>query len=212
MKCLLVTVFGLVLASQAWAQGPAGKGWIALFNGKDLSGWVENGQEKWVVEDGAILGESTVGHYGYLTTEKSYSSLELRLKFKPETDGNSGVFIRSSIVGDSPQSGPDIKGMQVEVDPMHNTGSIYKTGPGGGWAAKGTPECEHAIKARGWNDLEIRVDGLHFVTHLNGVPCVDYTDSHPNYTEGIIGLQIHAGGGVKIRFKDIYLKNIGARD
>ena len=91
MKYVLMASFGLLLASQAGAQAPAGNGWIALFNGRDLSGWVKNGQEKWMVEDGTILGESTVGHYGYLTTEKTYSNFVLRVKFKPETDGNTGL-------------------------------------------------------------------------------------------------------------------------
>jgi hypothetical protein len=205
MKRVLVAMLGLLLASQSGAQAPSEKGWIALFNGKDLSGWVKNGQEKWVVEDGAILGESTVGHYGYLTTEKTYGNFVLRVKFKPETDGNSGVFTRSRITGDSPKTGPDIVGMQVEVDPTRKTGSIYESG-GRGWVATGTPECEHAIKPRDWNELEIREQGTHYITHLNGVPCVDFTDAHPNYAEGVIGLQLHTGGGVKIRFKDIYLE------
>ena len=84
MKRLLVAVFVLSMVSQAWAQKPAGKGWIALFDGKDLKGWKNNGQEKWVAEDGTILGESTVGHYGYLTTEKTFSNFELHVKFNPE--------------------------------------------------------------------------------------------------------------------------------
>jgi hypothetical protein len=209
MRYLLVAVFGILLASQAGAQAPSGKGWISLFNGKDLSGWVKNGQEKWIVEDGTILGESTVGHYGYLTTEKTYSNFELRVKFNPEK-GNSGVFTRSRITGNSPKTGPDIEGMQVEVDPTRNTGSIYESGHRG-WVAMGTPECEHAIKPGEWNDLEIREEGVHYVTRLNGVPCVDFTDPHPSFTEGVIGLQLHTGGGVKIRFKDIYLKEIGTR-
>jgi hypothetical protein len=207
MKRLLVTVFGLLLATQAGAQAPAGKGWIALFNGENLSGWLNNGQEKWVVEDGTILGESTVGHYGYLTTKKTYSNFLLRVKFNPEK-GNSGVFTRSRITGNSPKTGPDIEGMQVEVDPTRNTGSIYESGHRG-WVAMGTPECEHAIKPGEWNELEIREEGVHYVTRLNGVPCVDFTDPQPSFTEGVIGLQLHTGGGVKIRFKDIYLKSIG---
>jgi hypothetical protein len=211
MKYTLVAVLGLLLATPAAAQTPGGKGWVALFNGKDLSGWVNNGQEKWVVEDGTILGESTVGHYGYLTTEKTYSNFSLRVKFKPETDGNSGVFTRSRITGNSPKTGPDIEGMQVEVDPTRNTGSFYESGHRG-WVAMGTPACEQAIKPRDWNELEITERGVHYVTRLNGAPCVDFTDLHPNFTEGVIGLQLHTGGGVKIRFKDIYLKDLGSKN
>ena len=209
MKCVLMAVLGLLLASQAGAQAPAGKGWIALFDGKDLSGWVNNGQEKWVVDNGVILGESTVGHYGYLTTERTYSNFELRVKFNPEK-GNSGVFTRSRITGNTPATGPDIEGMQVEVDPARYTGSIYESGHRG-WVAMGTPQCEAAIKPGEWNELVITEQGVHYVTRLNDVPCVDFTDPQPNFSGGVIGLQLHTGGGVSIRFKDIYLKETGTR-
>jgi 3-keto-disaccharide hydrolase len=212
MKHVLVALFvSLLLTVPAGAQAPAGSGWISLFNGKDLSGWKNNGQEKWVVDDGAILGGSTVGHYGYLTTEKTYSDFSLRLKFKPESNGNSGVFTRSRITGDSPKTGPDIQGMQVEVDPTRHTGGIYESG-GRGWVAMPLPACENAIKPRDWNDLEIAEEGRHYVTRLNGVQCVDFMDPDPKFTEGVIGLQLHTGGGVKIRFKDIYLRKLGVQE
>jgi hypothetical protein len=197
-----------LVTAQAFAQATAEKSWVSLFDGKDLSGWKTNGSEKWVVDDGAILGESTVGKYGYLTTEKTYRDFNLRLRFKCETDGNSGVFTRSRITGESAQTGPDIVGMQVEVDPTRHTGGIYESG-GRGWVALPTPEGEQAIKPRDWNDLEILAQGNHFTTRLNGVQIVDFTDPAPKFTEGVIGLQLHTGGGVKIRFKDIYIQELG---
>jgi hypothetical protein len=208
MRQALIVLFGcILLAVPTGAQAPAGSGWIPLFNGHDLTGWKNNGQEKWVVEDGAILGESTVGHYGYLTTENTYSDFVLRLQFKPETNGNSGVFTRSRITGDSPKTGPDIEGMQVEVDPTRHTGGIYESGRRG-WVAMPLPACEKAIKPRDWNDLEIAAEGRHYVTRLNGVPCIDFMDPNPKFTDGVIGLQLHTGGGVKIRFREIYLKKL----
>ena len=196
-----------LVAAQASAQA-AEKPWVSLFDGKDLSGWKANGAEKWVVDDGAILGQSTVGKYGYLTTEKTYRNFNLRLRFKCETDGNSGVFTRSRITGESPNTGPDIEGMQVEVDPTRHTGGIYESG-GRGWVALPTPEGERAIKPRDWNNLEILAKGNHFITRLNGIQIVDFTDSAPKFTDGVIGLQLHTGGGVKIRFKDIYIQELG---
>ena len=203
-----LSVFLSLVVSSALAQAPAEKGWVPLFNGKDLRGWKKNGAEKWVVEDGAILGESTVGKYGYLTTDKTYSDFMLRLRFKCETDGNSGVFLRSRITGESPATGPDIEGMQVEIDPTRHTGGLYESG-GRGWVALPTPEGERAIKPRDWNDLEITADGSHYVTRLNGVPIVDFNDPALRFTNGVTGLQLHTGGGGKIRFKDIYLKELG---
>jgi hypothetical protein len=197
----------LLVSGQAFAQAGGEKSWLSLFNGKDLSGWKNNGSEKWVVDDGTILGESTVGKYGYLTTVKTYRDFNLRLRFKCETDGNSGVFTRSRITGESPQTGPDIEGMQVEVDPTRHTGGLYESG-GRGWVALPTPEGERAIKPRDWNELEILAHGNHFITRLNGIQIVDFTDPAPRFTEGVIGLQLHTGGGVKIRFKDIHIQEL----
>ena len=65
-----------------------------LFNGKDLSGWIVNGTEKWYVEDGLLVCESgPEKNYGYLTTEKNFKDFILDLEFKQESNGNSDVFL-----------------------------------------------------------------------------------------------------------------------
>lgn len=196
-----------LMVMAAWAQGPAESGWVSLFNGKDLSGWRAHGAEKWVVENGEILGESTVGKYGYLTTEKTYRDFLLRVRFKCEGEGNYGVFLRSRITGQS-ETGPDIEGTQVEVDPKRHTGGIYESG-GRGWVALPTEEGERAIKPRDWNDLEIAIEGKHVVTRLNGVQIVDYYDPAPRFKEGVVGLQLHTGGGARVHWKDIFIQELG---
>jgi hypothetical protein len=196
-----------LMVMAAWAQSPAESGWVPLFNGKDLSGWRAHGAEKWVVENGEILGESTVGKYGYLTTEKTYRDFLLRVRFKCEGEGNYGVFLRSRITGQS-ETGPDIEGTQVEVDPKRHTGGIYESG-GRGWVALPTEEGERAIKPRDWNDLEIAIEGKHVVTRLNGVQIVDYYDPAPRFREGVVGLQLHTGGGARVHWKDIFIQELG---
>jgi len=205
LTTLLVAFITLVLPPSAPAQSSGA--WVPLFNGKDLTGWKNNGEEKWVAEDGTILGESTAAKYGYLTTEKSYKNFNLRLRFKPEAGGNSGVFFHSRIVGIDPQHGPDIEGMQVEVDPNvgKHTGGLYESG-GRAWIVRPTADGEQALKPGEWNLLEISVHGNHIVTRLNGVQIVDFTDPAPRYTDGVIGLQLHTGGGVKMRWKDIEIQ------
>ena len=207
----LLAVF-LLLTPSAVSQNSPQKAWVPLFNGKDLSGWKNNGDEKWVVEAGTILCESAANKYGYLTTEKSYRDFNLRLKFKPEALGNSGVFIRSHILGIDPNHGPDIEGMQAEVDPSvgKHTGGLYESG-GRGWVAMPTAEGERALKPSEWNLLEVSAIGNHIVTRLNGVQIVDYTDSSPKFTDGVIGLQIHTGGGVRMRWKDIEVQELSGR-
>jgi len=206
-RCGGVLAVALFLGLSALAQTPQEGGWVALFDGKDLSGWKKNGDEKWIVEQGTILCESTANKYGYLTTEKTYRDFTLRLKFKGEAAGNSGVFVRAKITGIDPQHGPDIEGMQVEVDPSpgKHTGGLYESG-GRGWVAQPTPEGERALKPSDWNDLEVSVQGNHIVTQLNGVKVVDFTDAAPKFTDGVIGLQIHTGGGVRMRWKDILIQ------
>jgi 3-keto-disaccharide hydrolase len=44
------------------------------------------------------------------------------------------------------------------------------------------------------------------MTQLNGVQIVDFTDSAQQFNEGVVGLQIHTDGGVKVRWKDIYIR------
>jgi hypothetical protein len=147
----------------------------------------------------SILCESTANKYGYLTTEKSYRDFNLRLKFKGEAAGNSGVFFHSRITGINPEHGPDIQGMQVEVDPSvgKHTGRLYESG-GRGSVKMPTAEGEQALKPGEWNDLEVSVQGNHIVTQLNSVKIVDFTDEAPKFTDGVIGLQIHTGGGVRM--------------
>lgn len=208
--CLWMLLLGGALVSvSAWPKG----GWVRLFNGKDLKGWKNNGDEKWIVDHGTILGQSTANKYGYLTTAKSYRDFNLRLKFKGEAAGNSGVFTHARITGIDPRHGPDIVGMQVEVDPnpgMH-TGGLYESG-GRGWVARPREEAEKALKTGAWNLLEISVQGNHIVTRLNGVQAVDYTDPAPKFSDGVIGLQIHTGGGVKMRWKDIFVQELNSSD
>ena len=200
MAGLLVCIVILPLSTTSSA-------WVSLFNGKDLTGWKNNGEEKWVVEDGTILCESAANKYGYLTTEKTYRNFDLRLKFKPEGEGNSGLFLRSKITGNNPEHGPDIEGMQVEVDPSvgKHTGGLYESG-GRGWVAMPSEAGEKALKPGQWNDLQVSLHGNHIVTQVNGTKVVDFTDPAPKFSEGVIGLQIHTGGGVKMRWKDISIQ------
>lgn len=195
----LALVF-LVAAPHAAPQS-SDEGWTALFNGKDLTGWKNYGAEKWTVENGEILGEAVTKEYGYLGTDATYKDFEMRGRFKAEGSGNSGIFYHSTITGTS------ITGVQVEVDPRPNmhTGGLYETG-GRNWLVWPNPEAERAMKVGEWNDVRFSVRGNRIMTWVNGVLALDYTDPSPKYSDGIIALQLHAGGEGKMRFKDLYIK------
>ncbi len=203
------TVAVMLLAYRVGFSPPSQRAWVRLFNGKDLDGWSVKGRERWVVDHGTILGESTVGHYGYLTTDNSYKDFVLRLLFKGEGNGNSGVFFHARIKAEMKDSGPDIEGMQVEVDPNmgHHTGGLYESA-GRDWLIQPTAAGEQALKPAAWNRLEISVQGHHIRTRLNVLQIVDYTDANPRFADGVIALQIDTGGGVRMPWRDLYIQEI----
>lgn len=192
-----LTVLLLVLSIASFAQ------FKSLFNGKDLSGWTIHGTEKWYVENGELVCESGPDEqYGYLSTETSYKDFELRVSFKLEANGNSGVFIRSDI------EGVKIEGWQVEVAPPNNhTGGIYES-YGRGWLIQPDPEKEKILKADDWNTMKIRAKGDKVTTWLNGKKMVQLSDEKIGAAEGFIALQIHDGGGIKVRWKDLTIKEL----
>ena len=182
--------------------------WESLFNGADLTGWNKVGNEKWVVEDGVIHGVGITEEYGYLTTEKSYKDFHLSLRFKCEADGNSGVYLHTKFEGDTPKI---IAGRQIEIDRTigNHTGGIY--GDGKGWIVWPAPELETVIRPNDWNDLLILLEGNRYRSYLNGVEMIDFTYPSPNSTEGVIALQLHSGGEGRMRFKDIFLRDLTDR-
>ena len=175
----------------------------SLFNGKDLTGWNIHGTEKWYVDDGDLVCESGPDkQYGYLSTTKSFKNFELSLQFKQEADGNSGVFFRSSI------DGVKISGWQVEVAPIDkHTGGIYES-YGRGWLIQPRPENEKYLKVGQWNTLTIRVMDGEVTTWLNEKQMVYLKDEKIALGEGFIALQIHDGGGIKVRWRKIVLQEL----
>lgn len=174
-----------------------------LFNGKDLTGWKIHGTEKWYVDKGMLVCESGPDkEYGYLSTEKAYKNFILDYEFKLEANGNSGVFIRSSI------DGTKITGWQVEVAPPgSSTGGIYES-YGRGWLIKPTAEDEKVLSPDGWNKAKIRVINDEVTTWLNGKQMVTLKDAKLGAGQGSIALQIHSGGGIKVRWKNIIINEL----
>jgi len=176
---------------------------VSLFNGKDLTGWIIHGTEKWYVDQGELVCESGPDEqYGYLSTEMEYKNFELTLEFKQETNGNSGVFFRSSI------EGVRIKGWQVEVAPPgHDTGGIYES-YGRGWLMKIPEEKEDILKMGAWNLLKIKVVDDTVTTWLNDKKMIELTDSKIGHATGSVALQIHDGGGIKVRWKNLFIRSL----
>ena len=174
-----------------------------LFNGKDLTGWKIYGTEKWYVEDGLLVCESGPDkEYGYLGTEQKFKDFELTLEFKQEANGNSGVFFHSSI------EGTKISGWQAEVAPPGSSiGGIYES-YGRGWLIKPEPEKDKALKMGEWNKMTVKVVGNVVTTFVNGTQMITLDDAKIGEKDGCIALQIHSGGGIKVKWRKIKIKQL----
>lgn len=173
---------------------------IILFNGENLDGWRIHGTEKWYVEDGDLICESGPDSaYGYLATVDTFKNMDLSLEFKQEAEGNSGVFFRSSI------EGTKIAGWQAEVAPPgSHTGGIYES-YGRGWLIQPDSTLDSFLKMGEWNQYRIRVNEDTVTTFLNGQQMIQLIDEKIGEAEGQVALQIHDGGGIKVRWRNLVL-------
>ncbi len=176
---------------------------VSLFNEKNLEGWDIYGTEKWYVEGGELICESGPDKgYGYLATQDFYKNFILELDFFQESDGNSGVFFRSSI------EGTKISGWQVEVAPPGlYSGGIYES-YGRGWLIKPSSDFDNVVKMNSWNSMKIKVYKNTVSTWINDQKMIELIDDKIGEANGSIALQIHDGGGIKVRWKNIFLTKI----
>ena len=198
MKYMLMFLVGSFLISgTTYAQN------ASLFNGKNLDGWKIYGTEKWYVEDGLLICESGADkEYGYLGTEMNYKDFILTFEFKQGKNGNSGVFIRSTV------DGTKVNGWRVEVAPSgQHTGGVYES-YGRGWLIKPEPEKEKVLKEGEWNKMTIKVQGAKLTTWLNETQMIELEDEKIGQGSGGIVLQIHSGGDVKVSWRNIEIKEL----
>jgi hypothetical protein len=203
------------------------KGFVALFNGKDLAGWKglvspdkgppgralmtkeqlaeaqkaadERMQAHWKVEDGALVFD---GKGDSLCTAKDYGDFELLVDWKILPKGDSGIYLRGT--------------PQVQIwDPGNQDGSAPGIGSGGLFNNQKNPSkpSKVADKPIGeWNTFRIVMVGEKVTIHLNGEKVVDnvtlenyWERDKPIYATGQIELQNH---GNTLWFKNAYIREI----
>ena len=196
MKKLLLNITLILTTFSLTAQE-------SLFNGKNLDGWNIHGTELWYVENGILICESGPDKgYGYLSTEKFYDDFDLTVEFKQEANGNSGVFIRSTF------EGTKVSGWQVEVAPPgSDTGGVYES-YGRGWLIKPDKEKDKVLKMGKWNKMRIRVVGNQIQSWLNDTSMISLEDEMIGKGKGSIALQIHDGGGIKVRWRNLLVSEL----
>jgi len=199
-------------AGQPAASAGASGAPVQIFNGRDLTGWVQVLDSKWKVEDGVLLarqdpqgrreGES------WLFTDKDYTDFVLTLKFRVTPGGNSGVFMRDPVPRaqrlNTPDGGPKPweSGLEAQIcadDEEWGTGGIV-------FVAKAQKGLEYPGE---WNEIKAKVQGDHVTTWVNGQMAAEGNQTKTK--RGAIGFQRHGTpkfADKLVEIKDVYVQEI----
>ena len=186
-------------------RGADDDGFSSLFNGKDLSGW-EGDTALWKVADDCIVGDSPgIKHNQFLCTKESYGDFELKLEFRMKDGaGNSGVQFRTKKLPNS----TEVSGYQADLGEGY-WGCLYDESRRNKTLVKAPADFEAKLKKGEWNEYTIRAEGDHIVLKMNGQTTVDYHEPDANIARsGIVALQVHSGGPMKIEFRKIRIKTL----
>jgi hypothetical protein len=233
MKKILMIVCSLWLAAHA-THLRAEEGFVTMFNGQDLTGWVGS-PDLWSVRDGVITGETTKDNPAkentfLIWTNGQPGDFEMRCSFRIEAKNsvgfaNSGVQFRSRVVKPSYWV---VSGYQADMEAGPNyTGGLYEEKARGILASRGDKVVIHAdgkiekvgslgdraaledeIHKGDWNDYVIIAQGNHIQQFINGKAMVDVVDEQTEKvaTTGIIALQLHAGQPMLVQFKNLRIR------
>lgn len=202
----------------------------SLFDGKTLEGW--DGDPKfWSVEEGAITGRTTAenptqGNTFLIWRGGTVGDFELTLEYKI-IGGNSGIQYRSQEVPDQKWV---LAGHQADFEAGDNYSGIHYEEKGRGILAlrgqktsigdNGKPtvleefakseNLQKHIKKEDWNTYKIIAKGQTFTHEINGhvTSIVIDEDKDGMTTEGLLGLQVHAGPPMTVQFRKIELKKL----
>ncbi|HTG43451.1 MAG TPA: DUF1080 domain-containing protein [Verrucomicrobiae bacterium] len=227
----LAVLASLQLCSAAEVKAP--KGFTAIFNGKDLTGWyglnadprkifamseeerarfqeksMEDVRKHWTAENNELVND---GHGDYLTTAKDYGDMELLIDYKTVAQADSGIYLRGN---------PQVqiwdyteKGGKWNIGADKGSGGLWNNSAG----AAGKDPLALADKPFGeWNHMRIIQIGSRTTVYLNDKLVVDnaimenYWDrKKPLWAKGPIQLQTHGG---EIRWRNIFLREIAAKE
>jgi hypothetical protein len=210
LPCSLVgAALALAVTSFSLLAADGDDGFVALYNGKDLTGWTTTGN--WLAEADGVLairpreGEKGWQRYSaYLYTNEKYDDFVLKLEFKIPPKGNSGVFFNIADMADPVAQGLEIQildsyGVEKELGHHDNGGIIKTAGP-----------KKNASKPAGeWNQMTITSQGDQLKVELNGELIQDInlaeSEAKDKPKSGHIALQDH---GLPLEFRNIRIKEL----
>lgn len=220
VACVLVAWGSWCPARAAAPPGPDAEGFVPLFNGKDLTGWV--GATRGYVPDND--GNLVCLHGGNLYTAKEYGDFIFRFEFKLTPGANNGLGIRAPLRGNAAYVGMELQILDnsaprwARLRPYQYHGSIYGVVPAKRGFLKPVGE---------WNAQEVIAKGQQITVKLNGTVIVDAdlgevirsgktpdgrgVKGHPGLLrkKGHIGF---LGHGSKLWFRSIRIKELRPAD
>jgi hypothetical protein len=187
-------------------NGPKGKGWIALCDGKDLAGWQSMTPDKpmsWKVVDGVMVNEKPHGVNIY--TDKKFNDFEFYAEYKISEGGNSGVFLRG------------LYEIQIIDDYGVPSDKPKDSGNGGMWSLK--PPSKNVSKPAGqWQSVYAKLVGDTVTVILNGQKIIDnfklerptfyYDEMKPIVKPGQPGPIILQGDHKPVEYRNVYIRPI----
>lgn len=192
MFAIVLLVAATSIGVESAAPRPP-EGYVALFNGVDLTNWKNEGKAKghWTVVDGVLHYD---GQGDSLVTSKNYGDFELLVDWKIGAGGDSGIYLRGC-----PQ-------VQIWDNPI-GSGGLYNNEKN---PSKPTAVADKPVGE--WNTFHIVIRGDKVSVELNGQKVVEnvtmenYFDrSKPLPATGTIELQHH---GNPLEFRNIYIKEL----
>jgi hypothetical protein len=215
MNALHIALFASLtsLAASCGTTGEPADGWVTLFDGQSLDGWVTSGGRydgaaAWGIEDGALTGrEGPGGEGGLIYTARPYTDFEFEVDVRLFYPFDSGVFVRM-VPRDT-----GLKGAQITIDhrPGGEVGAIYADG----FLAHNEAAAEQMNKDD-WNTFRVRCTGhpMHLEAWMNGAPIADHTieDGRGYARAGLIGLQVHGGENppenARVQFRNVRVREL----
>ncbi|WP_026950253.1 3-keto-disaccharide hydrolase [Algoriphagus mannitolivorans] len=212
---LIFLILMLIFYSASFAQQKVEKGFVALFNGENLDGWVGN-KTSYRAEGGMIIIDPQGGGGGNLFTEKEYGNFILRFEFQLTPGANNGLGIHAPMEGDAAYVGKELQILDntaekyKELKEYQYHGSVYGVIPAKRGFLKPVGE---------WNSQEVIVEHPKIKIILNGETILegDYLKASKNGTldgrehpglqrsSGHIGF---LGHGDVVHFKNIRIKEL----
>lgn len=173
-----------------------------LFDNMDLAGW-EGNTALWSARDRMLAGKSPgLDHNEFLATRQSYRDFIPSLRFHlVDGNGNSGVQFRSVRI-----PGTEMSGYQADLGENY-WGCLYDESRRNKVLVKASSEALSTLKKNDWNQYVLCAVGDRIRLDLNGVASVDYREEVPAIArDGLIAVQIHAGGPMEVQFKDLQIR------